>query len=201
MILNIIMYIINNLMLIITLMFIVYSVVSWINIIKNRDFKYIKKCNSVIYEDLLIEKDSLQIRENIKYMDGREFEQLYEWIFKNSRQYKSVILTPAQFDEGKDLILTDNNNELTYVECKRYTEKATVTEDFMIGREICQKLVGSMVADNIKNGIIITTGSIHKNAWDYIDKLQNNTHITISILNLDDIMSMIYSIKTKQIII
>lgn len=168
-----------------------FVICQWVWVFKNINSLNFKK----VYGELSPEQLFL-IKENIKHMEGRQFEELCTWLFKKSGKYSSVILTQAERDGGKDIIL-DNK---IYVECKRYTEKATVTEEFMIGREICQKLAGAMVGDGFREGIIITTGSIHRNAWDYIINLEKNApDIKIDFLLLDDIMKMIKQTNSTEI--
>lgn len=70
-----------------------------------------------------------------------------------------VQLTAEGCDGGKDVIV----NKSIYVECKRYNTN-------MIGREICQKLLGAVEADKMEKGIIFTNGKIHDNAKEMLKK-------------------------------
>lgn len=191
---NSLIFLINYFKDILIIMFTIIILYSWIDMIINNPFKDIKE-----YYKLYNTKDINELIENIKYMDGREFEEFCTLLFKKTGKYKSIELTDPTHDGGKDIILTDMNDKKIYIECKRYTNKATKTEDYMIGREICQKLVGAMVGDGITKGFIITTGNVHQNAWDYIYKLkQNQKDISIDILNLNDIKNMLINIKNKH---
>lgn len=187
----------NNIVLVLFLAAILYS---WISMFINKDYRYIAEYNRRFRDRVLTSQDLQSIKNEIEHMEGREFEIFSEWLFKNMKKYKSVTLTPAVNDEGKDLILVDENNNTVFVECKRYTDNATVTEEFMIGREICQKLVGAIVAEGIKEGLIVTTGNIHQNAWDYIVKLEKNSDVNIEIMNLDDIMRAIQEINEAEVL-
>ena len=137
-------------------------------------------------------------KDNIDKLTGVEFEGFCKWLFESTNEYSNVEITPALNDFGKDLILTSLDGDKTYVECKRYNlsdptsrnDPDTPNENFQIGRVICQKLVGSMVSDNINKGIIITTGTIHPNAIEYIKKLHNNTNFTIELLTTSNIIEM-----------
>ena len=191
---NSLMFLINNFEDILIIMFTIIILYSWTDMIINNPFKDVKEyCKS--YNP----KDINELIENIKHMESREFEEFCTLLFKKTRKYKSIELTDPTHDGGKDIILTDMNDKKIYIECKRYTNKATKTEDFMIGREICQKLVGAMVGDGITKGFIITTGNIHQNAWDYIYKLKKNQkEISIDILNLNDIKNMLINIKNEH---
>ena len=137
-------------------------------------------------------------KDNINKLTGIEFEGFCKWLFESTNEYSNVEITPESNDHGRDLILTSLDGDKIYVECKRYNLSApiskndpdTSSEDFQIGRVICQKLVGSMVSDNINKGIIITTGTIHPNAIKYIEKLHNNTNFTIELLTTPNIIEM-----------
>lgn len=128
-------------------------------------------------------------------MDGRKFEYFCQWLFKQTKQYKKIILTQTTGDEGKDLILQNYNKEKTYVECKHWNNSSS------INREIIQKLVGAMVSDNINKGVVITTTHLSQTAWDYICKLEKNTNIKIDILDKNDIKNMLIQIDQHKEII
>lgn len=146
-------------------------------------------------------------KESIQKMTGLEFECFCKWLFEEDPHFKSVELTPYLNDGGVDLILTTLEDEQIYVECKRYDlieahegGKLITKEDldFTIGREICQKLVGAMVSNNIKTGYIITTGSIHANALEYMNKLKANSDITLQFLTMTDIVEILECRKDKK---
>lgn len=200
MIRSVILFLYNNFSTIVLVLFLSAILYSWISMFINKDYKFISEYNEKYRNRILNLNDLDKVKYEIKHMDGREFEIFSEWLFKNIGKYNSVTLTPAVNDEGRDLILVDENNNTIFVECKRYTGNATVTEEFMIGREICQKLVGAMVANGIKQGIIVTTGNIHQNAWDYIVKLESNSDAKIEIMNLDDIIRTIQEINKAEVL-
>lgn len=139
-------------------------------------------------------------KENIQSMTGIEFEGFCKWLFEEDPEYTNVELTLKNNDGGVDLILTSRDNEKIYVECKRYNmltsyeygkSITTMEEDFTIGRVICQKLVGAMVANNIKTGFIVTTGNVHDNAIKYIEDLNKNSDLTLEIFTMKDILSIL----------
>lgn len=198
MFINILLFLLDNAEQIFIILLISVLLYSWISMFINKDYKIILNCNKKYTN--LTDLDFGKIKNEIKCMEGRQFEVFCEWLFKNTDEYKNVILTKATNDEGRDLILTDKNDETIFVECKRYTQRATTTEEFMIGREICQKLVGAMISEGVKRGIIITTGNIHKNAWDYITKLESNTDIKIDVININDIIRMIQDINKPEVL-
>lgn len=136
-------------------------------------------------------------KEHLDKLTSLEFEGFCKWLFENTGQYKSVEITPPSNDKGHDLILTTLNDETIFVECKRFDED-TETEDFIIGRVICQKLIGAMASSNVKKGIIITTGKIHQNAIDYIEELRKNSLYEIDILTTVDILTLLEYNKNKE---
>ena len=75
--------------------------------------------------------------------------------------FKSQV-TPSGNDYGRDVILNDN----IFVECKHYGE------DNYVGREICQKLLGSVQMFKAKKGIIVTTGPYNRNAYEVAAKVE-----------------------------
>ncbi len=138
-------------------------------------------------------------KENINKLTGIEFEGFCKWLFQDNSQYKNVELTPPSNDGGVDLILTCQNDEKIYVECKRYDEQFNIKDesksiedgDFFIGRVICQKLVGAMVANNVKRGIVITTGSVESTALTYLGDLEQNSDIKLEIYTMENIIKLI----------
>lgn len=200
MIKSIILFLYNNFNTIVLVLFLSAILYSWVTMFINKDINFLVDHNRKYRNNVFNKGDLEKVKHEIQHMEGREFEIFCEWLFKHMGEYKSVTLTEATNDEGKDLILVDENDKTIFVECKRYTEKATETEDFMIGREICQKLVGAIVSEGLKQGIIITTGSIHQNAWDYMTKLEKNSDIAIDIMNLDDIMRAVWEINSSEVL-
>ncbi len=138
-------------------------------------------------------------KENINRLTGLQFEGFCQWLFHNNPEYKDIKLTPPSNDGGIDLILTNYDDEKIYVECKRYDSNPTLasndednaSDEFFIGRVICQKLVGAMMANNIKKGIILTTGSVSPNALEYIGKLEDNSDLSLKIYTMDNILKLI----------
>lgn len=119
-----------------------------------------------------------EIVKMIKEMSPREFEIFIAELYKYSG-YK-VELTPATCDGGKDIILWDDDCNMIYVEVKHYSESN------MVGREICQKLLGAVAIDGADNGIVITTGKFHNNAIEVYNKVDN-----LELIDFEGIMQMI----------
>lgn len=132
---------------------------------------------------------SLYDREYLQNLTGFEFEDFCASLFR-SMGYKNVEKTPSVNDEGRDLILTTDDGETIFVECKRYSEDGNGGFS-KIGREIIQKLTGSMVGFGVKKGIVITTGSIHQNAWDFICKVEKNSDLKLDCIDMNEIQNIL----------
>lgn len=138
-------------------------------------------------------------KENLDRLTGLQFEGFCKWLFEKTGEYSKVELNAEVHDKGRDLILTTKSGEEIYVECKRYYDLVIPendnedfrNENYYIGREICQKLIGAMVVNNVHKGIIITTGTVHKNAVEYIDEIRKNTSYDIDILTTEDIVTLL----------
>lgn len=162
----------------------------------------IKSITPLINKMVTLEDEKVKFKmkvkkESINNMTGLEFESFSAWFFEEVYGFNDIVITQATNDGGVDLIMTDHNGERIYVECKRYAIlneyengqlQTSLNYNFMIGREICQKLVGAMVSNNIRNGIIMTTGEIHENAIEYIEKLRENSDIDIKFITMEEIL-------------
>ncbi|MBU3072536.1 restriction endonuclease [Clostridium estertheticum] len=183
------------------LLFVICSLFAAIDLYKdNANIKKYKNMNANDTKHNL-NSEKHYIKECLIGMDGREFEKFCVILFKSTGEYESVNITPYKYDGGKDIILTTKiSNEKIYVECKRYTPKATSKEEFMIGREIYQKLIGAMDGEGIHKGIIITTGNVHYNAHEYIKKLElNDDNKKLSIIELDEILNMCNNFSKEEL--
>ena len=86
--------------------------------------------------------------------------------------FTNIILLPIGPDAGKDIIC-EKNSEKFYIECKRYSPNSYISS-FQV-----EKLLGSMISDNIKNGLIITTGDLSKEAKDTLKKIKKPYNINV----------------------
>ncbi|BDR74162.1 hypothetical protein K144316041_p20010 (plasmid) [Clostridium tetani] len=129
--------------------------------------------------------------DDIQNLKGREFEEFCNWALQKNG-YDTTLLNETN-DYGRDIIIHGNNEDI-YVECKRYTSNATKTERFMIGREICEKLAGAMISNGVSKGIIMTTGNIHRNATEYINRLKKNSDLDIQIWDMYKIENLLKNI-------
>ena len=133
-----------------------------------------------------------QILNMIDKITPRQFEIFCAELFKGTGKYTKVEITQQTCDMGRDIILTSKINgyeEITFVEVKHYNK-----DGFQIGREICQKLLGSCVTFNVGKAIIITTGTYHKNAYEVAGRVNN-----LQLMDIADIQNMILNMKPEQI--
>lgn len=151
----------------------------------------LKKTKKKLYVDEIIDDKVNITLEEIKQMDGREFELFCADLFKQLG-YKKVDITQATNDEGKDLILDKD----TYVECKCWNE-----DNSNIGREVLQKLIGAIVAEgNISKGICITTTYFCQTSIKYANKVNKNSNIQLELYDIYDIEQILKSLECKNTI-
>lgn len=132
-----------------------------------------------------LEKQDFNILKNrILAMGPREFEIFSAKLFE-LYGYKAYV-TKSTGDGGKDIIL-QNKFGKAYVECKHFINGS-------VGRPIAQKLMGAMVADNVNQGIIITTGTFTQQCIQYCRKLNILTY------DMNDILEIAGNIGTTQVL-
>jgi len=128
----------------------------------------------------------------IDKISPRQFEIFCGELFKNSGHYSEVTVTQATHDYGRDIVcsrIVNGIKEVTFVEVKHYNK-----DGFQIGRQICQKLLGSCQMMNADKAIIITTGTYHKNAYECAGRVNN-----LRLMDINDIQEMILNLKPEQI--
>lgn len=86
--------------------------------------------------------------------------------------FTNIMVLPIGPDAGKDIIC-EKNSEKFYIECKRYSPNSYISS-FQV-----EKLLGSMISDNVKNGLIITTGDLSKEAKDTLKKIKKLYNINV----------------------
>lgn len=117
--------------------------------------------------------DGSIIVEHLYYLTPFEFE---SWCsdFLGKIGYENIEVTPPQADGGKDIICYKGNRKY-YVECKRYSP--SYFAPYKVDAEIVKKLVGAMIHGNADCGIIITTGNIRRDAYNYKEKVSSRYQI------------------------
>jgi len=144
--------------------------------------KYIRKITKNYYALKNIGYNLDEILDMVYKINPRQFEIFCAELFKQ-HGYK-VRLTAPTSDYGRDIVLNDN----IFVECKHYSK------DNFIGREICQKLLGSCQMFRAEKAIIITTGTYHKNAYECANMVDN-----LKLMDITDIQKMVLDLKPEQI--
>lgn len=129
---------------------------------------------------------TLSLMDKVGKMSPRDFELFVAELFKC--QGYNAIVTKANADYGRDVILK-NKNETIFVECKHYKNE-------LIGREICQKLLGSMDMFGVKKGIIITTSHFHKNAYE-VQKMVGEDKLIL--LDYEDILEYLSRLQPEYL--
>lgn len=145
----------------------------------------IRKTVEHYYNSKEIGIDYYKIDNFINRLSPRQFEVFCSELLKC--KYEKVTLTPPSNDYGRDIVCFDKYGNKIFVECKHYKSS-------YVGREICQKLIGSMIMLNADKGIIINTGKYHKNAYEVLRKVGN-----LELLDKDDIREMILNMDKSNI--
>lgn len=130
------------------------------------EFQYIKSDIRVVNESIL---QKIKFRPNDIYnLTSRQFEEMVaELMIK--RGYL-VDLTKATRDGGKDLIIASHNdigNFIYYVECKKYAPTNP------IGVKLVRELAGTISADKVTAGIMITSSYFSPDAIQFSEKFRH----------------------------
>lgn len=137
-------------------------------------------------------EDGIFTLEELSQMDPRDYEWWCSDLLKDLG-YTNVSVTPEKLDGGKDIICT-HRGEIVYVECKRYQHKETAM--YMADRSVVQKLVGAMVGDKVKKGMVITTGIVTEGAIEYVNTLPSD--IAIELIDGYKLMELYKGVQTKR---
>lgn len=138
---------------------------------------------------------SLKVKkENINKLSRFEFEGFCKWLFDGNSNILSIEDPYSDLSSGADFILNTLDSEKIYVKCKRNIKEDTLT----IGLDPCQSLVGAMVSDNVKEGIIITIGFVSEAAKDYIKSINSNTDFTLTIIDMEGISRLLEAKENSE---
>lgn len=103
-------------------------------------------------ENITVDLDSL---------DGFAFEEICAEIYR--RKGYSVENVKSTGDEGRDLILRGPDGETIVAECKHWPNGT-------VGRPVIQKLHSAASSFPARDGIVLTTGSFSRQAFEYIER-------------------------------
>ena len=116
-------------------------------------------------------KSDTQLYSLIHRLTPHEFE-IWCSEYLSTLGFSNIILLPLGPDGGKNIIC-EKDSQKFYIECKRYSPNSYISS-FQV-----EKLLGSMISDNIKNGLIITTGDLSKEAKDTLKKIKKPYNINV----------------------
>jgi deoxyadenosine/deoxycytidine kinase len=141
-------------------------------------FKHITSDIRIVNKSIL---DRIRLRpEDMHHLRSRQFEELVAELME--KQGYNVDLTKATHDGGKDLIIArqaDVGNFIYYIECKRYAPANPV------GVKLVRELAGTIYADRVTAGIMVTSSYFSPDAIEFSEKIKNQ-------------MSLIDFIKLKE---
>lgn len=153
--------------------------------------KYIGKIRTNFYALNKIGYNLDEILNKVDTLTPRQFEVFTAELFRQ-HGYSASLTAPIN-DYGRDVILKRKINgieETTFVECKHFSRDG----HSFVGREICQKLLGSVKMFGVDKAIIVTTGKFHKNAYEVATMVSN-----LQLFDTYDIQKMILDLKPEQI--
>ena len=101
----------------------------------------------------------------------REFE-IWSREYLTFLGYHNIILRALDSNDTKNIICTKDNSTF-YVLCKN-----NIVDKFVTSKDV-EKLLGTMITDNIKEGLIITTNSLSNNAYKLVANLPSPFSIHI----------------------
>lgn len=121
-------------------------------------------------------KNGNTLLELLNRLTPREFE-IWSTEYLSSIGYKNVILTPPSINNGKNIICSKNNNTI-YILCKsKVMSNKIASEDIEV-------LLGSMILDNVRQGIIITTSIVNDDIYKTIKNIPTPYKIDIIDFNV-----------------
>jgi restriction endonuclease Mrr len=120
-------------------------------------------------------KNGKVLLQDLHHLTPREFE-LWCGDFIKKLGYTDIVHSPSGADGGKDIVCK-KFGDTTYIECKRFGHG--LGAPYKVDEQICKKLIGSMVHDEVKKGMIITTGTIDNSAVEYMNTLPKGYEIEL----------------------
>jgi restriction system protein len=110
--------------------------------------------------------------------------------FLEKQGFVDIDVTPSADDGGKDIVCS-KGKDTYYIECKRYSYLEDA--EFKVNLETARKLIGTMEEDDIRNGLIITSGYADKEAIEYLNTLPKD--YKVGIIDGDDLLTRYSSIR------
>lgn len=119
-------------------------------------------------------------RKEVQDVTPRQFEEIVYSYFRNTI-HGSVELTLATRDGGYDLFCIDSNSGPFIVEAKRYQGK--------VGVSIVRALLGVMVYNDIKRGIIFHSSQLTGESRKFVEGIRTKKEWLLEERNTDDLMA------------
>lgn len=131
-----------------------------------------------------------------KFQDQAQFE---KWAAKllalKGFKILEVFQPSKDKDQGKDMVVRNEFGQTAYVVCKLADP---VNWDTPVDLAAAQKLIGSMVAGGVKNGLIVTTASIEENVKDYLNQV-NTAGYQVKYLDGDALVRELYDLREVKL--
>jgi len=126
--------------------------------------------------------------------DPKQFEQ---WIAKllALMGLQVVQASPALKESGVDLTGQYKDGKIVYIKCNLENPEKWDNE---IDKGEVQKLVGAMIGDGVKNGLIITIPPLNDKVKNYISSVSQEG-LTIKYMDGDDLVEELYSLRQAKL--
>jgi HJR/Mrr/RecB family endonuclease len=120
-----------------------------------------------------------------------------DWVskFLEIKGYRETLVTPRQGDGGKDIIAKDKTGKKVFIECKLWNPE---NWDINVGRPEVQKLVGAMVAAEVKNGLVVTTAALSHEAKEYIKQI-NSLGYSVQYIEGNQLVKELYNLRMVKL--
>jgi len=114
----------------------------------------------------------------MKIEHGRKFNEFIRDVLAKQPGFEKLHVTEASGDDESDGSGIDIRGlymgQPVAVRCIRFEET-----DKKIGREAVKEFVGSMAVDNIKNGILVTTGGFSRQTYEIVEELKGKYELRL----------------------
>ena len=155
--------------------------------------KIITPTNEIITDVTVLDKELLKrVKMNpaiIDELSPREFEEMVCDFF-DAKGYK-VNLTGQTRDGGKDIIVTQKSllgDYVVYVECKKYDK------DNPVRVKLVRELYGTVMADNVTAGMMVTTSYYTRDAKQFRETVKNR----MTLMEYEDLIRDICQCETSR---
>lgn len=157
---------------------IIYAIILFLILILLKPL--VGKINFLLSQRVLLKRTRLGIisMQDLYSFGYTSFKKISKFFLKD-KGYTDI--KPAKFFSLHDIdFVCNKRNVKTYVQC--FLDDLIETEEFKyspVGRPHVQRLLGRMVHDNVKKGVIFTNGYFSPEALEFVSRLRNEYEILL----------------------